>query len=449
MLKKQHKTGIIVFAIAVFIVILAFAFQQNKKAKRYEMRLQQTYERAVEELGNNVNNITATLNKGRFAGTTAQNSQLSAELWRESTAAKTNLSQLPLGSINLNNTSKFFSQCGDYAMSISRKLSNNQKLTPEEENNIQALYEYSTNLNNQVQLLKKALNDSDMSLYQVLNLLSDENIEGSESIQSVNQGFKDLEDGLAGFPTLIYDGPFSDDLLEKEPLMTKDAPIVDREVARQKAAESISIDPSLLSDDYDEEGAMPSYCFKSDRYNIAVTKNGGFISYLIDGRDIGEAKLTIEEGLESAQQYIDYLKITDLTKTYYELTNENVLIINYAYITNNITCYTDLVKIEVALDNGDIIGFDSRGFLTNHKERTFPTDIIGLETALEKINNNLIVEDVKMALIPSQGSNEVYTYEFKCKSKDDQRVLVYIDAVSGAEQQILILIESEKGILTM
>ena len=39
----------------------------------------------------------------------------------------------------------------------------------------------------------------------------------------ITEGFIDFEEGYDNYPTLIYDGPFSDHILEKEPVMLKGA----------------------------------------------------------------------------------------------------------------------------------------------------------------------------------------------------------------------------------
>ena len=54
-----------------------------------------------------------------------------------------------------------------------------------------------------------------------------------------------------------------------------------------------------------------------------------------------------------------------------------------------------------------------------------------------------------MAFVPSEGLSEVYCHEFLCRGKNGERVLVYIDAQTGMEEQILVLLEDETGVLAM
>ena len=52
-------------------------------------------------------------------------------------------------------------------------------------------------------------------------------------------------------------------------------------------------------------------------------------------------------------------------------------------------------------------------------------------------------------MIPTTGLNEVETYEFLCTGDNDEQVLVYVNTQNAQEEQILILIESENGTLTI
>lgn len=438
----------IIILLVIFAVLGGLIWHYHMEAEDYKNRLENSYMRSIEELDDHMNNITTSLNKSRFAGSTSQVTYLAGVLWKETSAAKSNLSTLPLKNANLNNTNKFFSQCGDYAMVLAKQLASEQPLTDEENDNLDILYDYSVALQEQFKNIRKMLEENKISINQISTYMSDENIETGGELESISTGFKDVEDSFTGFPVLIYDGPFSDDLAEKDPIMITGAAPVEKEDARVKAAESIMRDISTVEDDSDEEGRMPSYGFKSGDISVSVTKSGGFVSYFINGRNIGEPTLTAEQAMDKAAEYIDLLKITDLTQTYFEVGN-GTCIINYAYFQDDITCYTDLVKIEVALDNGEIIGFDARNFLTNHQTREFPQPAISLEEAQSKLNKHLTVQSSKLALIPTSGLREALTYEFSCVSKDEQKVLVYINVQSGKEEKLLILIENEEGVLTM
>ena len=136
-----------------------------------------------------------------------------------------------------------------------------------------------------------------------------------------------------------------------------------------------------------------------------------------------------------------------MKESYYDRSN-NVATINYAYVQNGVTMYSDLIKVKIALDNGDIIGFESRGYLMSHKQRDIPQNLISEAAAKAKINPHLTIRTSSMAMIPLESKREVLCYAFQ-GSFDDQNFIIYINAATGKEEKILMLIESEDGILTM
>ena len=58
------------------------------------------------------------------------------------------------------------------------------------------------------------------------------------------------------------------------------------------------------------------------------------------------------------------------------------------------------------------------------------------------------VKKTQFSFIPMEDGNEIFTYEFLCSDKNGTDVLVYIDAISGTEADIKILLYSDGGILT-
>lgn len=52
----------------------------------------------------------------------------------------------------------------------------------------------------------------------------------------------------------------------------------------------------------------------------------------------------------------------DMKETYY-FTSDGICTINFAYTQSGVTCYTDLIKVGVALDDGSIVLFDAAALL--------------------------------------------------------------------------------------
>ena len=91
---------------------------------------------------------------------------------------------------------------------------------------------------------------------------------------------------------------------------------------------------------------------------------------------------------------------------------------------------------------------EAHGYLLNHKTREFPQVKLSEEDAKKTINPNLKIDSVSLAYIPKDNLKEYLCYEMQ-GVHNEQNFIIYINAENGQEEKILILIESENGILTV
>lgn len=142
----RTRVRIITMGAAAVLICAGLAFQNYQMAQQYKTALEVSYLRAMEDLTTYTENISTTLTKGIYTGTPAKLNALTAQLWKEASAAKVALSQIPSGRFNLENTYKFLAQVGEYAVSLAKKAESGQQLTDEERENLQTLSDYADNL---------------------------------------------------------------------------------------------------------------------------------------------------------------------------------------------------------------------------------------------------------------------------------------------------------------
>ena len=463
---RRTTLRILSFAAAGVVVLGGLAIQGQSQAHFYRRQAQYTYLRSLEELSSQMNALSANLNKTIYVGTPARMQQLAAQIWREAGSAKSALTSLPLGQIQLDNTYRFLSQTGSYAMALARQLDGGGEFTQEDRQNLMDLLTSCRELSAQIDRLESQVSGGQLNLEEIVKQYEEaENAPGADngaqpqqakaaSAQQDSGGaggensFKEMESSLDGMPRLIYDGPFSDHLLSSEPQWLLSLPQVTQEEAHTKAAKAAGVERDQLEYTQDENSAMPSYCFNGENIEVGITKNGGMVTYLMNSREIGSPRLSLDQARQQAQNHLDRLGIKGMEPTYYE-TRGNICTINFAYTQTDVRCYTDLIKVGVALDNGQVVTMDARGYLSSHKERQIPIPELDVAEALESVSETLRVESSRLAIIPSPGENDLLTYEFLCTAQDNQKVLVYVNAMTGAEEQILILQISDTGVLTV
>ena len=140
-----------------------------------------------------------------------------------------------------------------------------------------------------------------------------------------------------------------------------------------------------------------------------------------------------------------------MKETYY-LNQQGELTINYAFNQDtkdgNVVMYPDLIKVKIALDNGEILGIETTGYLNSHEERNLPSVKVSKENAKKSLNKKLDIQSEGLAVIPTEFRTEIFCWEFKGKVNDTE-FLIYINAETGKEENILVIKQTPGGILTM
>lgn len=447
---KRRRTLIRLFsfATAAFAVAIGLAVTGFWMSYGLRMNIEYSYQRSLSELAEHMSNINTDLLKAKYAGTTPQLVGIASEIRSESTAAKAALSAISVSDVNFESTSKYISQVGDYANSLSQAITENRKLTQSDRNTISMLSTNSSKLSQQLNDLVADVQSGKITLFKSERAINNLENAKTKSVPVVQSGFQSIENNLSSLPSLIYDGPFSDNVLKKQPELTKNKPKVSREDARGVAAKFLGAEAKAVVNDGETAGSLPTYNFKCGSKSIFISKLGGYAVRILDSRAVPKAKLDAGTAAQKADDFLKSRGIVSMAKSYY-LTNNNICVINYAYIQNNVTCYTDLMKVGVALDNGDIVSFDQTGFIMNHKSRTFPKIKITSKYAQSLLSPVLKPQKTTLALIPVGGTGEALCYEFKCRSEDGTNVIDYFNVENGYEQQILILTQTPGGILVM
>ena len=447
-LKKAHMLSIIFIALMVIIVLAAVLIKNQKTAKQAS---ENSYNMAFYELVDYVQNVETYLAKSLISSTPEHGAETLTNVWREANLAQAYLSQLPIESQELENTEKFLNQVSDYSYSLSRKNIYNESLTDEDLKNLKDLHTYSVELENTLNQLSDDINSGRIKWNELTN-------KGSTAFaQQVStsslEGFSNLEENFHEYSGLIYDGAFSEHLTSSEPKgLTGDD--IDEETAKQKAIDFIGKDnvKEVENLGYSENATIPEYNFSiktasEDSINISISKKGGHIVYMNSNRSVNTEVISQEEANAKGKEFLSNHGFKDMKETYY-LKQDGIVTINYAYTQNDVVIYSDLIKVKVALDNGEVLGIETTGYLNNHTQRDTSKVKISKENAKKSLNKDLQINSEGLAIIPTEYKTEILCYEFKGKV-ETQEFLVYVNAENGREEDILIITNTPNGTLAM
>ena len=449
-LKDRHMLSIVVVFSAIIIGMGVFVY---KKQTQYRQTMENHYNMAFFELVDYVQNVENFLAKSLISKTPEHGAETLTNVWREANLASCYLAQIPISTNELANTSKFLNQVSEYSYSLSRKNIYNEPLTQDDLDNLKQLHQYSIELENTLNQLSSEMTQGKIKWGELTEKGS---IAFAKQVSNVSQdSFKNIEENFQEYAGLIYDGAFSEHMTstERKGLTGEN---IDEEQAKQKAKDFIGQEKieTINSNGLIENGNIPVYDFyvklKEDEKNevhISISQKGGHVVLMNYNRDISAEILSQEEANQKGIDFLNSRGFENMKETYY-LKQDGIVTINYAYVQEDVIMYPDLIKLKIALDNGEILGIETTGYLNSHEERDLQEPKISIVKAKENLNENLEILSEGLAVIPTEWETELLCYEFKGKV-EDKEFLVYINAENGREEDILIITNTPNGTLAM
>lgn len=437
---------------AAFVVLGGMVIAKHQETLQYRRFVLNSYQHAFAELTESMDGISTALQKGAYVTSPSMISSLCMDVFGKAMSAQMAMGELPYANVELEQTAAFIARVGDYACALARSAAANGGYTDEQLEAVSALARQASSLSAQLSALEadiqsgtRTLDDVPAAQARLAQTQESGDIPGGSAFQEIESEFPEM-------PTLIYDGPFSQHLDNRVPLMLDGREEVDPETAKAAAASFLGLKPGIFTLVSQVDGELPAYTFSAavdgGELTISVTRQGGMVLSLTNSRAIGPAGLTVEQASELARTFLEERGYAGMAESYY-INQGNVLTINFAAAQDGVICYPDLVKVSVGLDTGSIVGFESHGYLMNHTSRALPEAAVTLAQAQTKLSPRLRQLAHQLAVIPTSGSHEVFCWEFKCETEDGQHLIVYLNALTGAEEKLFLLLEDESGTLVL
>ena len=451
--KRRVRVLAASFTAAAFAVSVGFGVQGYVRAEDYRRQLDSGYRQAFTELTTAAGELDAALEKVTYATTPSLFASLCAQAYAKALAAQSALGELPYGNVELEQTAAFFAKAGDYAMAMARGAGAEGVCTDENRETLRGLAAAAGELSATLQALQLqldggALHPEDVAAVEARLAAAAE--DGGQI--TCGSAFQTVEADFPQVPTLIYDGPFSEHLSSRTPQMLEGLPQVTEEEARRAAAAFAGLRAEVFTRTSDGAGNLPAWGFSAladgGELYVEITKQGGQVLQMLSSRPVGEAALSRKEGVEQAAAFLEEHGYRDMAPSYF-LEGDGILTVHFAPVLDGVYCYPDLVKVGVALDNGDVVSFEAHGYLMNHGAREPAAPAVSADEAAERVDSSLTVLSRQLALIPTGGEYEVLCHEFKCQNADGGHVLVYVNAATGQQERILLLLEDENGTLVI
>lgn len=453
---KATKKRIVYTAVVTLIIVFSstFAVLMTLERNDYRNYLQGEYGKNMFELIDAVQNIRVNLAKAEVVGSREQGIAVFEEIFRYSSIASDKLHSLPVSQPAISETSKFLNQVGDFCYSLGKASSQGKSLTNKDYEDIDELKKESSGLETQLSSISNDINQGKIGWGEIRKKVSGA-FAKNNSEDAANM-FQNVQKQVLQYPALIYDGPFSDNVLSIKPkiLSQKEVPLKTAESIAKKAVGNVKTE-KLKEENIVENKGIKVYRFtanlssdKNKNIVCEVSKNGGKILYFINTRPINNSKIDMKSAILKGKKYLESIGYKGMEPTY-SLRYSNEAVVNYVYKQGDVVVYPDQIKLKIALDNGKIVSMESEKYLTAHEDkRNIKYPKVSVDLAKKRVGKRLDITGERLVIIPGENNKEVLCYEFSGKYKEDN-FKIYINTDTGYEERIIQIINTPNGELTM
>lgn len=436
-MKKNQNTLYIVIALlgATTLVFMGLFVSFLVTTRNYEIQLENAYKKNFYEIVSNINDLEVDLSK--IVATTDVNTQkeLLTGIYNTSILGVNNINLLPISYSKMSNINNFLNKTGGFVYSLLTSIDKGSTISDGD-------YEQITNLHTTVKEIQYDLNTYLSKLAYDYNIIDDIDFKNYDS-DDFSAGIINTESSNSKVPTLIYDGPFSDSVLNKAIVGLGNVEYSSEQVLSELQSLYVGYDISYLNESNGKFVTF-NYLIEKDKQSlyVSVSKKGGLILTITsfgEGNGLVDSKI---DGVKVAEDFAEKLGIQNMYSVWTQTTG-NIMYVNLAPIVNKIIYYSDLIKVKVDLTTGTVIGWEATNYATNHKERSFSSRI-SLSEAQSKINNILEIKERNYTIIPDKYVGEVSAYEFIC-TWQNYTYYIYINSMTGEEANILRVINTTNG----
>ncbi|MDY2601080.1 MAG: germination protein YpeB [Eubacteriales bacterium] len=429
----RRRSGGLFWALTAATMVVAFV--RTHQWDQATNRLRGIYQKALYESSELTEGMAVNFNKVSVAGGPARELLLT-DVIRQAQGVQADLAVLPLSGSAIAPAMKYINQAGDFCQRLLTRLGEGDSLSSEDAANLTSLSETAAQLSLALSAIIQEYEAGQWPLTD--RLIQLESLSG-ESAPAVD------------YPTLLYDGPFSDGATGSEFKALAGMNEISAQEAEQLLRNYVGAD-RVTKIALDGESSLPTPCYgfslEAGGYHLsaAVTKMGGQVLYLLCSDDVTGELLSLSQCFRAAETFLLSRGYSGMELNYYSK-HDGILTANYAATQNGVTLYPDLVKIQISMADGAILGVEAGNYLRNHVPRSLDLPALTEAEARARVNPALSVESVRLCVIPTDAA-EVYCYEISCSGKGGT-YLVYLDAVTGAEVDIMQVVGDAQATLVM
>jgi len=437
------RTITIAFLTVGLIGTVYWGYKEHEEKNALLIHAENSYQRSFHELSYHMDLLHDQIGTSLAMNSGEKLSPQFVEIWRITSEALTNVSQLPLSLIPVHKTEEFLSDIGSFTYRTAIRNLDDDPLNDDELDTLHELYDQAGNLKNELRQMQHDVLKNNLRWMDVeLALATQEEPMDSTIID----GFNSVEDHVDQYTNEREGTSFLQTVDNKNDYQSVTGKRKSEKEIRKFSKDLFTIDDEInITVNKSGEGAdVPMYSvFYEDgkRVYMDITEQGAHPINILVEREIEEAKLSLNDGLIEAENYLKEFGYENM-EVLQSQQFEQIGVYTFLNIEDDVRIYPDSIAVKVALDNGDIMGLNAKDYILNHHDRDIEKPKITSEEARDEVNQNVKIHDEHLSLIENDLNEEVLTYEF-LGEMNDETYRIFINAQSGNEEKIEKLTNTE------
>lgn len=419
-----------------------WGYQENQEKNRVLIKAENQYQRAFHDLTFHMDQLQDELGKTLAVNSRRQIDGTLSNVWRITAEARNEVGQLPLTMLPFSKTEEFLANIGDFSYNTAIRDLDKDPLSEKEYQRLKDYHKQAQQIQAELRKVQNEVLDRQLRWMDVETSLAKEEkgldttiADGFRTIDRTVDEYSDLEVG-PGINSLESHKNFKAENLKGK--------TISKEEAKQIAMKFVGLNENEAEVKVSKTGKGLEYQAYSvnftrpgkeeENISLDVTTKGGHVIWLLNNTEVKEAKLSLDQAKAKADEFLRKHKYENMQA--YVIDNySNMAVLNYVYTQDNVRIYSDIVTVKVALDTGNVVGFQSEHYIFNHKDRTIPKPKLTEAQARKEVNPHLKVQESRLAMILNSENKDTLCFEF-LGSIGNETYRVFINADNGEEEFI-------------
>ncbi|KRF12174.1 germination protein YpeB [Paenibacillus sp. Soil787] len=438
------RLSIVMFPFLLIALIGAsvWGYLEHQEKNTILIKAENQYQRAFHDLSFHVDKLHTELGNTLAVNATSEPSYRKGlvNVWRLTSQAQSDITQLPLTLLPFNKTEDFLANMANFSYRMSVRDMTKQPLNEQEIKTLNALYDHSSEITKEIRGVQDKVLTKNLRWMDVEVALASKN---EPHDNAIIDGFSTVDKKVGAYEELNW-GPGNLNIFSKNDVRVLSGNDMTADQIKQKAAQFLGLSDTTAMKVVENGGSAPEF----QSYSVVVpggsgsendiqmdfTKKGGHLIYFMKPRTVKESKFDLRHARDIANEFLDQHEYKDMSAVSYDQ-YQNIANIIFAKREKDVTIYPQQVSVKVALDTLEVIGVQATDYIYGQKQRTVGQPKMTAAEARKQLSPKMEVTGESLAIIKNELDEEVLCHEFIGKMNNNI-YRVYMNSENGMEEKI-------------